>query len=147
MEDRDITDLCTQFPKTEVAAVKSVPQDMRASIDFGLPHLECSQTLCPEDRWLVAPADLPTLNADIINSVCTAAEPTKLPVVPFYGVKQGHPVSLGIEHIKSFRDIPVDHGLNSILQEGSYEKLDLPSSWRPRDMDTRQEYEARLRGD
>lgn len=148
-EDRQLFPICEHYSKATICEVDHSPPDMRASIELGLRCLgdlnqNAQVTLSDRDRWLVAPADLPTLRPEIINAICEEAGKSLRPIVPFYGKHRGHPVSLRWPDIEKLRDLPSDRGLNSLLCEGNYDRLELPESWRPRDIDTYTEYQTRL---
>lgn len=149
IQDQQLAQIVENYTKIQCCLVPETPIDMRASIELGLRNLAESLSaqanpISEQDRWMVAPADLPTLTHDVINSVCEAASLSTEPIVPFYGPSRGHPVSLRASDIKGLRQLPKGVGLNGLLADGHFQRLDLDANWRPRDIDTLEEYQERL---
>jgi molybdenum cofactor cytidylyltransferase len=121
--------------------------DMRTTVEVGLRWLE--QHLRPRDcdAWLLAPADHPTLDASVVQSLCKAfvARPDKSIVVPTYNGKRGHPVLLSWKHVRGVRNHPAGEGLNTYLRRQEPEVLELPVETPEvlTDLDTPEDY-ARL---
>jgi CTP:molybdopterin cytidylyltransferase MocA len=131
----------------EVCLLPEATPDMRATVGHGLNWIEARYTPRPDDLWLLAPADHPTLDAPIVGALCEAiaVEPTKSIAVPTWGGRRGHPTLLAWRHVAGLRALPAGQGINSYLRAGSADVLEVPAG--PNvlvDLDTPEDY-ARLR--
>lgn len=109
---------------------------MKRSIGWGLEHIQRAYQPNPSDRWLVAPADLPTLGIDLINAVVRASRSSESIVVPRFGDRQGHPVSFPWRAVSDVQALDADHGINHLVSTCPTDWLDFPASGRPGDIDT-----------
>ncbi len=55
--------------KAHVVIAPQQPPDMKASVSLGLRFVEDQFVPQADDAWLLAPADMPLLTADLINQV------------------------------------------------------------------------------
>lgn len=129
----------------DVVSPEVDPDDMKRSIQCGLEHVRQNYQPKSSDRWLVAPADLPTLGADLINQVVKASRGAESIVVPRFGGRQGHPVSFPWRMASNVDALRPNQGINTIVAENATIWLDLPATERPRDIDTPEDY-RRLHG-
>ncbi len=93
------------------------PADMKGSVQLALREIETRFTPTPEDVWLVAPADMPTLSTRTVDLVLKAGQ--KIPgrcVVPKHGDKQGHPVLFPWSMAAEVFHLADDQGLNSLAR-------------------------------
>ena len=122
--------------------------DMRATVEHGLRWLEERFGPGPEDVWLLAPADHPTLDAGVVRELirARAAHPEHSIIVPTHRGERGHPTLIAWKHVAGIRAHPAGEGLNSYLRRHAEETLELPvaSEGVLCDLDTPEEYE-RLR--
>ena len=109
----------------QVVAVDPRPSDMKASIQHGLREIESRLSPTPNDVWLVAPADMPTLSPTTINLVLRAAEdhPGRI-IVPTSGTKHGHPVLLPWNDTPLVFALPENQGINALLKLGGIVTVD-----------------------
>ncbi len=121
------------------------PSDMKMSIGYGLEHLASKFQPGDQDRWLVAPADLPLLSSELINQLVAAGATPEDIVVPRFGSRSGHPVSFPWLLRAKVANIPVDSGLNWLLAHHPTQWIDLPADLRPADIDTPEEYQRLYR--
>ena len=79
----------------DLAIPPIAPPDMKASINYGLKHIEQTYFPAEADAWLVAPADMPGLSPLIINRLIdeAAVKPDRV-IIPTLGGRRGHPVLL-----------------------------------------------------
>ncbi|GAA4423545.1 nucleotidyltransferase family protein [Bremerella cremea] len=97
--------------------VPIAPADMKGTIQVGLDFLQANYRPTRSDRWLVAPADMPTLSATTINQVLhAAAEYPQSIVLPVRQGKHGHPVAIPWKLAAEVAGIPEDEGLNFLWQ-------------------------------
>lgn len=132
------------------ALVLQLPEptpDMRTTLEHGLNWLE--QTFHPtaEDAWLLVPADHPTLDAAVVQSLLAAWQPGRSIVVPTFAGRRGHPALIGWGHVAGLRAHPAGQGLNTYLRQHLEQTLEVPVATEEvlQDMDTPEDYD-RLQG-
>jgi molybdenum cofactor cytidylyltransferase len=140
-------------PLAEAAGAKvcRLPEetaDMRATVEHGLRWLEETFRPAAEDAWLLAPADHPTLNADVIRELlrARAEHPERSVLVPTWEGRRGHPALIAWKHVAGIRAHPAGEGLNTYLRQRAAEVLEVPAASADVlcDLDTPADYE-RLR--
>lgn len=150
-------DLCVADPP---------PAEMKHSIQAGLRYLSKHASPTARDRWMVAPADLPTLTTELIDRVAVASTQCDSIVAPVFlreadGISEdgassletsgtivrssGHPVGFPWRIAAEVHTLGSDEGLNALLERHPVQWLERPWIEKPRDIDTRAEYEQRLR--
>jgi molybdenum cofactor cytidylyltransferase len=122
--------------------------DMRATVEQGLRWLEEYFQPGPDDAWLLAPADHPTLGADVVRQLLQARadHPGRSVFVPTWDGKRGHPALIGWKHVAGIRAHPAGQGLNTYLRQCADEIHEVPAAGADVlcDLDTPADYE-RLR--
>ena len=118
--------------------------DMRSTIERGLDWIEERLRPGPDERWLLVPADHPTLDAGLIRSVLTAAA-GDLIVVPVHAGRRGHPTRFAWKHAAGVRSLPAGKGINSLVRDHSADvyELNVSNADLLADLDTPEDY-ARL---
>lgn len=139
-DDHQLRQACDRWPVSIVVADQD-PPDMKASIQLGLRYL--SGMANDNDRCFIAPADLPTLTAEVIDALL-ATESDKI-VVPRFGDKTGHPALMPWSLTGQIFDLAENEGVNRIVN--SHAKLYVPFSAEKlvTDVDTPQQYQQLLR--
>jgi molybdenum cofactor cytidylyltransferase len=129
----------------DVVITHPPPVDMKASVLQGLDHLATVDHPTPGDVWLLAPADMPLLTADVIDRVLDAAlaAPGEI-VVPCRQGQRGHPVAFPWPLADAARRLSADQGLNQLLAEHSVRRIELGEQLSLADIDTLGDY-LRLR--
>ena len=129
----------------DVCLLPEETPDMRATVEHGLLWLEDRFDPRPDDAWLLAPADHPTLDVDVVRELCNryARQLGQTILIPTYEGRRGHPTLIEWRHVDGIRAMPVREGLNSYLRTHTVETLELPVSsagvlW---DLDTPEDYE------
>ena len=124
------------------------PPDMRTSVEHALHYLReldvwgtCSAssnpdsrsesaTLAapqPDDGWLLAPADHPVLNADLIRDVLRGWRQSSAGIlVPTFQGRRGHPTIFRWRLADAVVESPPDRGLNELLLRHSAEVEEIP---------------------
>jgi molybdenum cofactor cytidylyltransferase len=118
--------------------------DMRATVEHGLRWLEEHFGPAPEDAWLLAPADHPALDADVVRRLCAAytATPSRSIVVPVHAGRRGHPTLIAWRHVAGMRAYPPGEGLNGYLRSHAAETLEVEAhAGVLADVDTPEDYE------
>ncbi|HEX5270984.1 MAG TPA: NTP transferase domain-containing protein [Gemmataceae bacterium] len=118
--------------------------DMRATVEAGLLWLEERFRPRPDDRWLLVPADHPTLDPQVIRLLLDHRDGSI--IVPTYDGRRGHPTVIEWKHVAGMRALPAGTGLNVYLRQHAAETMELPvdSADVLCDLDTPEDYE-RLR--
>jgi molybdenum cofactor cytidylyltransferase len=100
--------------------------DMRATVEQGLRWIEERFQPRPDDRWLLAPADHPVINADVVRQLLSRfGEGSSSIIVPVHNDRRGHPTLFAWKHVPGIRTLPADQGINAYLREHSAETLEL----------------------
>jgi molybdenum cofactor cytidylyltransferase len=127
--------------------------DMRATVQLGLGWLwDCFGAGDTDDRkdvWLLAPADHPTLDSDVVRRLCAAhaITPEYSIVVPTYQGRRGHPTLIDWSLVGGIYRHPPGQGLNTYLRLHADRTLELPVETPEilRDLDTPEDYERLLK--
>ncbi len=121
--------------------------DMRATVERGLAWLEERFRPTDEDRWLLLPADHPTLDSSVVRQLLEArAAADRSIVIPTCAGRRGHPVLIDWGHVQAIRALPAGRGLNLYFRQAQGQTLEVPveSEAVLCDLDTPADYE-RLR--
>jgi molybdenum cofactor cytidylyltransferase len=129
----------------EVCDLAVATPDMRSTIEYGLRWLEERYDPRPDDAWLLAPADLPLLDADAVRQLCQAYEhqPAASILIPTHAGRRGHPVLITWRHVAGIRDLPAGAGIDAYLRAHVAETaaISVTGAGVVGDMDTPGDYE------
>jgi molybdenum cofactor cytidylyltransferase len=102
--------------------------DMRATVEAGLRWLEERFRPRPDDRWLLVPADHPTLVPMVVRTLLQerAAIDDASIVIPTHDGRRGHPALIDWKHVAGMRALPAGSGLNVYLREHAAETREVP---------------------
>jgi molybdenum cofactor cytidylyltransferase len=124
--------------------------DMRATVEAGLRWLEERFRPRPDDRWLLVPADHPTLDPSLVRVLLAerVRAPDKSIVVPVHDGRRGHPTLIDWKHVGGMRSLPAGQGLNVYLRQHAAETREVPvdSADVLCDLDTPEDYERLRQG-
>jgi molybdenum cofactor cytidylyltransferase len=124
----------------ELARVSSPTADMKASVQAGLRYIAEKYTPAPLDAWLVAPADIPALSSQVIDSVLAAYNPAvPRPVVPTHQGRQGHPALFPWSFVEQVEALADSQGINALLSETEVTEVECAGAV-PEDIDTLEDY-------
>jgi len=133
-----------------VIVPSEAPAEMKDSVQLGLDWIECRGPQS-DDAWLVAPADMPTLSAEIIDRLIAAheaglasADATPCIRAPRHGTKRGHPVLFPWPLAAEVARLGADEGLNALVARHSVEYIEIAGDAISQDFDTPEDYD-RLR--
>ncbi|MEQ1826507.1 MAG: nucleotidyltransferase family protein [Pirellula sp.] len=143
-DDELLAAACKNWP-VDIVRPSTNPVDMKQSIQFALLHAESAYDAAPPDRWLVAPADMPHLSGQVINSLVSSGLDLESIVLPRFGDRIGHPVSFPWRFRKHLFELKEDEGVNRIIETESVFHVDLTSDVLFDDLDTPEDY-SRLLG-
>jgi molybdenum cofactor cytidylyltransferase len=142
-DDDPLHEAVRRFPRVDLVIADQAPRDMKRSVEIGLQYFR-SETIGPGDRWLLAPADLPTLTARLIDRVIEAGRETRGIVVPTFDRRRGHPVSFPWSLADQVERLGDDQGINQLLEQHPVVELAIEADEYPQDVDTPEDY-RRLR--
>jgi CTP:molybdopterin cytidylyltransferase MocA len=145
---RDVTlqKVCQRWMPIDVVTAEQDPEDMKRSIQLGLGFIAQRFEPAGSDRWMAAPADLPTLSSRLIDQVIEASRDSDQIVAPRFGKSNGHPVSFPWSLVPEVFQLGRDQGINRLVDRHSAQWLQLPASQHPRDIDTPDDY-SRISGE
>jgi len=101
---------------------------MRTTVEHGLDWLEMTYNPLQGDAFVLAPADHPAINAQIVRSLVETyhANPARSIVVPVHAGRRGHPALIAWRHVGGIRCLPPGHGIDSYLRAHTAETRELP---------------------
>lgn len=143
--DRRLAELC-KARGARVVVPDEPPAEMKDSVRLGLEWAE-SRRPQNDDAWLVAPADMPGLNVQIIDRLIAAHEAgLGSPCIraPRHGTKRGHPVLFPWPLAAEVARLGADEGLNALLARHDAQWLEVAADASSEDFDTPEDYD-RLR--
>lgn len=147
--DRELADLARRAGG-EVVQPALAPPEMKDSVRVALDYVKQTHQPAPTDAWLMAPADMPSIEAATIDRLIQAyadgveqgrAEPI---YVPTGAGKRGHPVLFAWSLADEVARLADDEGLNALATRHPVATVEDPLTALD-DMDTPQEYEAARR--
>ncbi len=141
--DTELLAACQGWP-VAILQPEFDPPDMKSSLQAGIAHLRECYAPRPDDGLCVAPADLPTLSAALIDQVIAACELPSV-TIPYFGGKAGHPVILPWKLTSEVFLLAENQGLDALLARQPQFELHLPPQLAVDDIDTPAEYQAGLR--
>jgi molybdenum cofactor cytidylyltransferase len=101
--------------------------DMRATVERGLRWIQDHYGPRDHDKWLLMPADHPTLSRGIIEQLLRAYDdnPDRSIIVPIYEGRRGHPALLAWKHVAEIFKLPSHQGLNVYLRRHAHATLEV----------------------
>jgi len=142
-DDRELIAACDDLG-VDLVRPQPNPQDMKASIQAGLRHLEARYRPRPSDVCLIAPADLPRLSSAAIRCVLDAHDVARpAAIVPVVDGQRGHPILLPWAATTAVHDLQPHETLNSLLKRMPTREAICNDSSAFQDLDTDEDY-ARL---
>ena len=139
-DDPGLQEACQRWPNVDLVIPGDDPPDMRRSVELGLEQVAAVCSPENSDRWMVAPADLPTLTSSLINRIIETSRDSDSIVVPRFGDRRGHPISVPWAIAPEVFAMSVDQGINSLLAIHPVQWLELPANEYPDDIDTPTDY-------
>jgi molybdenum cofactor cytidylyltransferase len=144
-DDTELAATCARAG-LHVVVADPPPEDMKASIGRGLAWLAERYRPQAQDCWLVAPADMPGLSAELISRVIAVYDPAQPRIVaPLHAGQRGHPVLFPWCLAAQVGGLPEDRGLDALLERHAVVSVDCSDLARPTDLDTPDDY-RRLAG-
>lgn len=121
------------------------PAEMKHSVLLALDHIRRRHAPTNDDVWLLAPADLPQLDAATINALLDAhAAQQPAILVPVVAERRGHPVLFPWPLAERVGDLEENEGVNALLNQVEVREIAVKTSAPFDDLDTPDDY-RRLR--
>ncbi|TWT32042.1 molybdopterin-guanine dinucleotide biosynthesis protein MobA [Blastopirellula retiformator] len=119
----------------ELAAVSSPLPEMVDSVRAGLRRLEEKFAPKAGDAWMLAPADLPTLDPAAIREVLAAYDPEAgETLAATYEDRRSHPVLFAWSKAQQVAALPPSGTIRDLFTENSWRGVSIAQA-RPRDVD------------
>lgn len=122
--------------------------DMQATVQAGLRWMAAHWQPRPDDAWLLAPADHPVLDPDVVRLLCREFGSTHASIlVPTFENRRGHPVLLAWSHAAAVLGLPSGTGIHRYIREQASEvrEISVASPAILTDLDTPEDYQRLLR--
>lgn len=104
-------------PTLEVLVLAEQTADMRATVEAGLRHLARTEQPGPNDAFLLALADQPTITASTVSALVAAHTTQSGRVrVPVFQGRRGHPVLFPWSLADTIPGLPAGRGLDALLE-------------------------------
>lgn len=115
-DDAPLLDRCRLFD-VDLVAPTEPPGDMKASVQLALAHVGERYAPDDADAWLVAPADLPRLPADVIDHLIDAYRSgSPAAMAPTYHGQRGHPTLLPWRLAREVHELGDREGINALVE-------------------------------
>ena len=130
-----------------VVTPPTAPPEMKHSVQYGLEYVQQKFTPTASDRWLLSPADTPTISIAHINTSLASSheDPQSRILIPVYNGRRGHPVVFPWTMAKEVFELADDEGVNAIVHRHEVKECPISDGGVLEDMDTPEQY-RRLRG-
>lgn len=130
----------------EVVVARDPPPDMKASVRLALEYVAARWRPQPADAWLLAPADIPELPAEVIRGLLAEhARRGQEILVPTHDGRRGHPVLFPWLLADDVNRLGENQGVNALLTQRPV--CEVPFAMpRAADIDTPDDY-ARAKGE
>ena len=145
-DDIELQEICQRWSTIDLVIPSHDPEDMKRSIQLGLRYIAVQFEPKISDRWIVAPADLPTLSTRLVNQLIEASRNSDAIVVPRFGDRRGHPVSFPWSLAGDVFELGSDQGINQLVENRPVQWLELPAHEHPDDLDTPADYSRLWKG-
>lgn len=144
-DDREIAQHCDG---AFAACCEPPPAEMKDSIRYGLQVAEELFQAAPPDVWLVAPADMPAISPEVINTMLAAYEHSLNQAnaspriwVARHAGRRGHPVLFPWSLAAEVATLGPNEGLKALFERHPAEFVDVASYGIFTDVDTPEDYE------
>lgn len=139
-QDRRAQQLCERMGVSPVVP-SDPPSDMKESVQHALKFVATHFSPVDEDRWLLAPADMPALSPQLIDSVLGAGCEQRSIIVPQFAGRRGHPVSFPWRLANQVFHLQKEQGVNILLKHHPSRILEVSQPDAIGDIDTPEDYQ------
>lgn len=137
--DERLADICRRCG-AEVVVADPPPQEMQASVVWGLRYLQQRFGPQEDDVWLLAPADMPRLAPAVIDRLVDAWRPDDAILVPTFGGRRGHPVLISWRLAAEVPQLTGGRGVRELLDRHPVRVLQVDDPAVLDDVDTPSDY-------
>lgn len=110
--------------RTDMVLPMVDPPDMKASVQQALAYVQSQYSPQPSDVWLMAPADMPYLSAQVIERLLDAYSPDRPRIlVPDLDGHRGHPVLFPWAMQSRVNTLGENEGIRNLVEANSYERV------------------------
>lgn len=142
---RDQTQLQSLCGDATIVTPAIAPPEMKDSVGAAMDHIRDSFAPRDSDVWLLAPADMPQLDAKVVKQVLNLHDPASPTIlVPTSDGKRGHPVLFPWTCAASVELLSAEEGVNKLLDRFPVREFDCAAPGIHDDLDTPDDFE-RLR--
>ena len=112
----------------QVCTLAERTAEMRATVEFGLRYLEERFQPHPDDAWLLAPADHPSISPAVIQALSEQfrRSPSRPIIVPVHAGHRGHPTLFAWRQVEAIRALAAGEGINALLASHFNDVIELP---------------------
>jgi molybdenum cofactor cytidylyltransferase len=115
---------------------------MKDSVLTGLDHIAQKYGPTADDAWLLAPADMPLLDHELIDRILAAYDPANPRiVVPECQGQRGHPVLFSWRLVEEVKRLSPDEGLNVLRRRHGAQYVVVSDRGALADIDTPDDYQ------
>jgi molybdenum cofactor cytidylyltransferase len=112
---------------SETLLLKEQTKGMRGSVEHGLEWIEQTWRPAVEDCWLLALADHPVLNPEVVRLLLREWEGHRASIlIPTFQGRRGHPTLLGWRHAIGIRALDSGLRLNAYVRSQWAETREIP---------------------
>lgn len=128
--------------RLDVVVPAHAPPEMKVSIQLGLQRVRRTQRPHGSDCWLLAPADMPRLDREVIDRLLqahaarAAADSSAAILVPTFAGRRGHPVLFPWPLADAVDRLADDEGVNGLLRRKAVQEIPCGQSAILDDLDT-----------
>ncbi|UUO08171.1 nucleotidyltransferase family protein [Blastopirellula sp. J2-11] len=134
-----------QTSDVELAIMETPLPEMVDSVRAGLQHISQKFTPSSEDVWMLAPADLPTLDAQAIETLLDAYDPLQRPILAAtYNDCRSHPVLFPWRIAEQVAKLSAAETIRDLFAKNEWRAIGMPSA-KPHDVDIPGDLEPRER--
>ncbi len=135
-----------------VVQPEEAPPEMKDSVRVGLRAIDKQFSPSDDDVWLLAPADMPTLSADVIDQLlaaygqCVAAGNVERATIwaPTFEGRRGHPVLFPWPLAAEVASLSAEEGINALVRRHTVRTVEAASGAIHDDLDTPEDYRRLL---
>jgi molybdenum cofactor cytidylyltransferase len=138
-DDAELAEKCRALGATLVVPREPPPQ-MKDSVQAALAHIASNFHPTDRDAWLLAPADVPSLSADVIVRLLGAAAPERAIITPVHRGQRGHPSLFPWPLAGDVARLGVEEGINSLQSRSLVLELECGENCLAKDVDTPEDY-------
>ena len=143
-DDLVLRELCAKHD-VDCICPKTSPRDMKQSVQYAIEFIASQYHPIEDDAWLLAPADLPKLTFELIDSVIRRHRSDNSIIVPRFESRTGHPVLFPWSASQAVLKLGDNEGINRLVshqaENGNIAYVEQPDSAAFDDIDTAEDFE------